>query len=261
MGKDQAAYFFGRCQGGGKRVVKRDMISCIVPVFNGERYLAEALESILKQSYRPLEIIVVDDGSTDGTANVVARYGAKVRCLRQPNSGPAIARNLGLSAATGEFVAFLDADDLWHPEKLERQMARFQARPELDACVAHVQNFWIPELREEAERFRDHRISQPLPGYVTGTLLARRSIFKAIGPFNVALGHGDSADFFLRAAEHGAVMEMLPDVLSYRRLHRTNRSRLLASHSRDEYLKILKAVLDRRRLQDKTMKSTIVNQN
>ena len=100
--------------------MKRQLISCIVPVFNGELYLAEALESILKQSYRPLEIIVADDGSTDGTEAIVARFGTQVRYLYQPNSGPATARNLGLGAVRGEFVGFLDADDLWHPEKLER---------------------------------------------------------------------------------------------------------------------------------------------
>jgi glycosyltransferase involved in cell wall biosynthesis len=230
--------------------MKSSLVSCIVPVFNGERYLAEALESILKQSCRPLEIIVVDDGSSDSTAAVVRRYGDRVRYLWQNNSGPATARNLGLSAVQGDFVAFLDADDLWHAEKLARQMARFGARPELDVCVAHVQNFWIPELREEEERLRDNRVSKPLPGYSTVTLLARRSLFEAVGPFNAALRHGDSTDWFLRAAEHGAVIELLPDVLSYRRLHQTNRSRLLASNSRDEFLKIVKAVIDRRRVKN-----------
>jgi glycosyltransferase involved in cell wall biosynthesis len=230
--------------------VKRDLVSCIVPVFNGERYLAEALDSILKQSYEPLEIIVADDGSTDGTREVVQRYGTRVRYLHQFNAGPVVARNLGLGAATGEFVAFLDADDLWHAEKLARQMARFDTRPELDVCVAHVQNFWVPELREEEERFRTHRLSRPLPGYLTVTLLARRSLFEAVVPFNTALRHGDSADWFLRAAEHGAVIELLPDVLYYRRLHQTNRSRLLASNSRDEFLKIVKASIDRRRVKN-----------
>jgi len=226
------------------------LISCIVPVFNGELYLAEALESILKQSYRPLEIIVVDDGSSDGTAAVVQRYGDRVRYLRQNNSGPATARNLGLSAVQSDFVAFLDADDLWHAEKLARQMARFEARLELDVCVAHVQNFWIPELREEEERLRDNRVSKPLPGYVTGTLLARRSLFETVGPFNVALPHGDSTDWFLRATELGAVIELSPDVLSYRRLHQANRSRQMAFASRSEYLQLLKTSLDRRRRQD-----------
>jgi glycosyltransferase involved in cell wall biosynthesis len=223
------------------------LISCIVPVYNGERYLGEALDSILAQGYRPLEVIVADDGSTDGTAAVVDGYGDLVRYLFQPNSGPAAAQNLGLSAIQGHFVAFLAADDLWHPDKLTRQMARFQARPELDLCVAHLQNFWVPELVEESERFRNHRLAQPLPGYSSVTLLARSRLFNTVGKFNAELQHGNDLEWFLRAAEHGAVMELLPDVLVQRRLHRANRSRRLASDSRNEFLQILKTSLDRRR--------------
>src|SRR5690349_1953676 len=126
--------------------MKLPLISCIIPVFNGERYLAEAIESILKQSYRPLEIIISDDGSADRTAAVANGFSDHVRYIWQPNAGQAAARNTGLASSHGEFVAFLDADDLWHREKLERQMGRFRARPELDYCLAHVQNFWIPEL-------------------------------------------------------------------------------------------------------------------
>jgi len=232
--------------------MKLPLISCVVPVFNGERYLGEALESIFKQSYQSLEIIVVDDGSTDGTAAVMDHYAGQVRFLRQANSGTAAARNLGLKAATGEFVAFLDADDLWHTEKLERQMARFHARPELDYCVAHVQNFWVPELIEEERRFRDHRISKALPGYSTGTLLVRRTLFDIVGLFNPTINHADDTEWFLRAGEHGVAMELLPDVLLYRRLHPTNFSRARASNSRDQYLQVLKTALDRRRRLNKT---------
>ena len=129
------------------------LISCIVPVYNGERYLGEAIESILKQSYRPTEIIIADDGSTDGTASIAARYGKQVRYLRQANAGTAAARNLGMRAAEGEFFAFLDADDVWPSDKLDRQMARFRDRSEPGFCIAHVQNFWIPELIEEEKSF------------------------------------------------------------------------------------------------------------
>src|SRR5689334_9621809 len=139
------------------------LVSCVVPVYNGERYLAEALDSILAQTHRPLQAIVADDGSTDGTAAVAAAYGDRVLVLRQANAGPAAARNLGLAAARGEYVAFLDADDLWHPRKLERQLARFRARPQLDYCVSLMQNFWMPELAEEAARYRAHRRGQPFP--------------------------------------------------------------------------------------------------
>jgi glycosyltransferase involved in cell wall biosynthesis len=227
--------------------MKLPLVSCIVPVLNGERYLREALDSILAQTYRPMEIIVADDGSTDGTAALVADYGGQVRYLFQQNAGTAAACNLGLKAAQGDFIAFLAADDLWHPERLARQISRFQLRPDLDLCVTYVQNFWIPELREEAERFRNHRISQPLPGYVPQTLLARRALFETVGHFNIALRHADSTDWFLRVIEHGAVIDILPDVLVYRRIHQSNLSRRMASASRQEYVELVKATLDRRR--------------
>jgi glycosyltransferase involved in cell wall biosynthesis len=232
--------------------MKWPLISCIVPVYNGERYLREALDSILAQTYRPMEIIVADDGSTDGTAALVADYGDQLQYLFQPNAGTAAACNLGLQAAQGDFVAFLAADDLWHPEKSSRQVSRFQTRPDLDLCVTYVKNFWIPELREEAERFRDHRISQPLPGYVPQAFLARRSLFETVGNFNVALRHADATDWLLRAVDQGAVIELLPDVLVYRRIHQTNLSRRMASSSREEYVQLVKATLDRRRSETDT---------
>ena len=101
--------------------MKPPLISCIVPVYNGERYLRQALDSILTQTYRPLEIIVADDGSTDGTAAVVTRYGDQIHYIRQDNSGAPAVRNLGLRVAHGEFVAFLDADDLWRLADLDCQ--------------------------------------------------------------------------------------------------------------------------------------------
>jgi len=227
--------------------VKQPLISCIVPVFNGERYLREALDSIVAQTYRPLEIIVADDGSTDCTAGVVAAFGDQVRYVRQSNQGPSSARNLGIRVSTGGFIAFLDADDLWHPQKLQRQMDCFNTRPKLDYCVTHVQNFWIPELKNEAAKYHNHRITRPIPGYVTGTLVARRALFDSVGVLNPALAHGDSTDWFLRATEHGAVTELLPEVLMYRRLHPANRSRVRAATSHEAYLRLLKLSLDRRR--------------
>ena len=181
------------------------LVSCVVPVHNGERYLGEALDSIAAQTHRPIEIIVVDDGSTDGSAAVAGRHPAAVRLHAQPNAGPAAARNRGLRDARGEYLAFLDADDLWHPEKLECQMARFRIRPEMGSCVTHAQNFWVPELREEEARFLEHRLSQPIPGYVTGTLLARRAVFESVGLFDPLLSHGDSTEWFLRTNAMGIV--------------------------------------------------------
>jgi glycosyltransferase involved in cell wall biosynthesis len=237
--------------------MENSLISCIVPVFNGERYLGQALDSILAQTYRPIEVIVIDDGSTDGTRRLVTSYGDQVRYVWQPNAGPPRARNFGLSVAKGEFIAFLDADDLWQPDKLSLQMTHFRERPELDLCVTHCQVFWIPELHEEEARFRSHRLAQPLPGYVTQTLLARRSLFDTVGDFDTSRKVGDPADWFLRAAEQGAIMELLPDVLVYRRFHENNFSmesdtRRMKPSMQDAILQVLKASLDRRRVRKRT---------
>jgi glycosyltransferase involved in cell wall biosynthesis len=223
------------------------LISCIVPVFNGERYLSEALDSILAQSYRPVEIIVVDDGSIDRTADVVARYSDKVQYCRQANAGVPAARNLGIRAAAGGFIAFLDADDLWQPEKLERQMACFKARPELDICVTWVQNFWGSQSDAQLNRSKHRTLVKPIPGYVTQALLTKRTTFDIVGLFDIRFGHAYKTDWFLRAAARGCAMELLTDVLVYRRLHPANMSRSFNAAVRDEYLNLLKANLDRRR--------------
>jgi glycosyltransferase involved in cell wall biosynthesis len=222
-------------------------VSCIMPVYNGEQYLAEALDSVLAQETPVHEIIVVDDGSTDGTSAVVRRYGERVRYIAQSNAGASVARNRGLDAAAGDFIAFLDADDYWHQAKVTRQLARFAARPELDYSVTHVQNFWVSELAAEAEHYQGHRRSRPIAGYVTGTMMVKRAAFHRIGGFNPTLKHADDTDWFLRADAAGAVGELMPDVLLYRRIHPENISRTRGSASREEYLRLLKATLDRRR--------------
>lgn len=234
------------------------LISCIVPVFNGETYLREALDSILAQTYRPIEIVVADDGSTDETAAIAASYGEAVRYIHQPNAGAPAARNLGLRHATGELIAFLDADDLWHPEKLTRQMEMFEAQPDLDVCVTHLQAFWIPALAHEAELFRGHRLSQPLPGYVTVTMLARRTMFDPgrVGPFETSLSVGDPLDWFLRAGECGAKTALHPDTLVSRRMHTSNLSweagvRVMSREMETSLVKVVKASLDRRRRSSK----------
>ena len=116
-------------------------VSVIIPAYNRAHYIREAIESALQQSHRPLEIIVVDDGSTDETPQILATYSEPVRVFRQVNQGVAAARNLGVSHARGEYVAFLDSDDLWHPEKLEKQIERFEADPELGLVHCGMETF------------------------------------------------------------------------------------------------------------------------
>jgi glycosyltransferase involved in cell wall biosynthesis len=220
----------------------RPLVTCIVPVFNGARFLGEAVASILHQGHSPLEVIAVDDGSTDDSPEILASFGARVRVIRQANAGPAAARNTGVREARGEFLAFLDQDDRWHPEKLLRQLAVFEADPRLDLVVAHVECQW------EAEEVRtpDQPRSGVTPGYVTGTLLARRQAFDLVGPFDPALRFVDGLDWFIRAADRKVPTCLMTDVLLYHRVHAHNLSRR-GHESRAECLRVLRRALGRRR--------------
>ena len=200
-------------------------------------------------------MIVVDDGSIDGTARVAGEYPKPVVYIHQTNQGSPRARNRGIQAATGDFLAFLDADDLWRPGKLCVQMARFESRAELEFCVGHIQNFWMPEVADEEAQLGDHPKTQALPAYISGSLLAKRTTFENVGSFSSELDHGDSLDWFLRAREKGVVGELIADVLVDRRMHTGNISRLRQQKSRNEFLTILKRSLDKRRSQERGSKT------
>jgi glycosyltransferase involved in cell wall biosynthesis len=223
------------------------LVSCIIPVYNGADYLADAVRSVLAQRWPAIEIVVVDDGSTDRTPDVARSFGTQVRYIRQGNAGPAVARNNGLAEARGEFIAFLDADDLWSGNKLALQASLLLERPELGVVVGLVQNFWVEAAAEEREQMKDHPRSQPIPGYVTGTMLVRREVFERVGGFDPARIHSDAMEWFLRARAAGVREHLIEEVLLFRRLHGGNQSVQLAASSTDEFLHLLKGSLDRRR--------------
>jgi glycosyltransferase involved in cell wall biosynthesis len=223
-----------------------DLVSCIIPAWNAERWLGEALSSVFEQTYRPIETIVVDDGSTDRTAEIVASFGDRVVGLEQPNLGPAVALNHGIRASRGEFLSFLDADDLWPSHKIELQVARMRELPELAACYGLVQNFWVDDLKIEEESLRGHRIREPIPGFVTGTLLARRSAFASLGLFEDRR-HAYALQWAIRLRDRHLPHEVLEEVLLLRRYHEGNMSRDGGRQSREQVLDLLKLSLDARR--------------
>jgi glycosyltransferase involved in cell wall biosynthesis len=222
-----------------------DLISVIIPVYNCENYLAEAIESVLEQTYKPVELIVVDDGSTDRTKEVAQRYQENIAYIYQPNSGTSSARNHGVRKSKGSFLAFHDADDIWSKNKLELQMQVFNDEPEVDAVFGHVKQFYSPELDQETR----NKINCPgklQPGYLPYTMLLRRETFTRVGYFETRWEVGGDMNWIIHARESGLKMVMLPDLVYYRRLHTKNKGVRLKNEQKQR-LFILKAYLDRQR--------------
>jgi glycosyltransferase involved in cell wall biosynthesis len=222
------------------------LVSVIIPVLNGEAYLDEALASIRGQASGRTEVIVVDDGSTDGTADVVRTRHGDVRYYYQENAGVGAARNAGLRQARGAFIAFLDADDYWLPGKLDRQLAVFRDQPETDAVFGHIRQFHSPELSAEACA-RLLSADAPIPAELPSTMLCRRAVFDRVGLFETRWKLGQDVSWIMRARECGLRVVMLPDVLYMRRLHASNNGSTRNNYSGDR-LRIIKAMLDRRRI-------------
>jgi glycosyltransferase involved in cell wall biosynthesis len=225
-----------------------DLVSVIIPAFNMATYLSEAIDSVITQTYDRVEIIVVDDASTDDTAAVAARYGTALRYVVQPHRGQAAARNHGVRVATGRYLAFLDADDLWEPKKLSVQLAAFDSDPSLEIVFGHVLQFWSPEVASSLGRSLPD-VSEPLRGDSPGTMLVPQSVFEATGPFREEHRVGDFIDWYARALDGGRNTMMLDTVVMRRRLHRTNLGRVRTTGP-EEYARVLRQIMDRRRGRD-----------
>lgn len=221
------------------------LVSVIVPIHNGERYLRETLESILAQAYRPLEVVAVDDGSTDSSGKIAKSFGSEVRYVSQAQQGHPAARNTGVNVSRGAFVAFLDHDDLWTPNKLELQMEYFRRDPDCDLVFGHIRNFFSPDMTADA-RAKVSVPLDPLPGLLQGSMLARRESFLRVGLFSEEQGTGDFLDWYGRAMALGLKCHMLAETVVHRRIHYSNYMRT-HQHERHHYVRILKQLLDRQR--------------
>jgi glycosyltransferase involved in cell wall biosynthesis len=212
-------------------------VSIIVAVRDGERYLAAALQSLLDQERPPDELIVADDGSTDGSAAIAAEHGARV--LRLPARGPAAARNAGVQAATGELIGFLDADDLAHPKRLALQVDALE-EPAFDHVIGHVQNFLTPE-RAAALHGRVAFAGEPRPGWVVGAMLMRRAAFT---PFDESLNGGETVEWLSRL--ESSRVRVLDEIVLLRRVHGDNTTLQDASW-RASYLEVTRRAIARSR--------------
>ena len=199
---------------------KTPLISVIIPTYNAARYLPDAIESILAQNYPNLEIIIVDDGSTDNTTEILRNYDQKIIYYYQKNRGPASARNQGLQLSNGEFIAFLDADDLWPKDKIKHQLLHFLKSPDTDIVVGRQRVEYLPDAKEllyDDTLISETQVCQSLP-----IALIRKTVFDIIGNFDEELIYFEDWDWHLRARESNLTILVYNEVTNIHRRHANN---------------------------------------
>ena len=220
----------------------RPLVSVIIPVFNAAHMLPEAIASLLAQNYPKLEIIVVDDGSTDALTEAVASLPLEVRLLRQANGGPAAARNLGIRAASGDLLAFLDADDLWVSHKLDAQLMWLDEHLETDVVIGRAQ------LMEQGEDGAFQAVGSPAESFTCyiGAALYRRQAFQRNGLFDPLLRFGEDADWFANAMHTDTRVDRIDAITLLVRRHARNSTRNLTGIELSP-IRLIKNALDRKR--------------
>jgi glycosyltransferase involved in cell wall biosynthesis len=223
------------------------LVSVIIPVYNYERYLGEAIESVLSQTHRHVEVIVVDDGSTDRSGEVARSFaGRGVRYCHQINAGIGPARNKGVELAQGDFIAFLDADDRWPEDKLTQQLEAFDSDPALEMVFGQAVQLQNGPAWEAGVRERKTTAGDMVPGMVPGTMIIKRDAFLRVGKFQGGLKVGEFIDWYARAVELQIRSLVLPDLFLWRRIHDSNQG-IRERQSVSDYARVLKASLDRKR--------------
>ena len=231
-------------------MMQNPLVSVIIPVYNYDRYLGEAIESVLGQTYQHLEVIVVDDGSTDRSSEVAKSFASRgVKYCHQVNAGIGPARNKGVELAQGEFIAFLDADDRWPLEKIERQLHAFESDPALEMVFGQAVQLHNGPEWEAGVKDKKLDAAAMVPGMVPGTMLIKRDAFHRVGQFQGGWKVGEFIDWYARAVELQVRSLILPDLFLWRRIHDSNQG-VRERQSVSDYARVLKAKLDRsRRLQ------------
>jgi glycosyltransferase involved in cell wall biosynthesis len=229
-------------------------VSVIIPAYNADAFIADTVRSALNQTYQDFEVIVVDDGSTDGTVETLTAFGRQVRVHTQANGGVARARNTGVSLASGSWIAFLDADDLWLPHKLERQLA------DQTAPMSYTNRFnfgargEVPEVQSDVRPMRGGDLFVPLlreGNFITLTsVVIRRELFDTMGGFYTGLNGTEDWDLWLRVAEAHQIAYIDEPLVRYR-FHAAGISRNYVRMSRERQQVITRALaLDRGRRLD-----------
>jgi glycosyltransferase involved in cell wall biosynthesis len=213
-------------------------LSVIIPVYNGEKYIAEAVESVIQQSYKPFEVIVVDDGSLDNTAQIVHTF-PQVTYLYQKNRGVSAARNKGLRVMSGNMVTFLDHDDLMLVDSLQVRVDYFWENPRTQCLIAQHMNI----LEEPShEKTLKTIINFKEAEYGFSYMMGRKSFFERLGGFNPEFSNRENLELFFRAKRQGFEIVKLSQAVIYRRIHSNNTS-IRFIHERDSLFRIAREAI------------------
>jgi len=219
------------------------LVSVIIPVHNGERFIADAVNSVLSQRYPSIEIIIIDDGSTDGTEAVVRRLPCEVHYFKQGQQGPAAARNRGVRDASGDYVAFLDVDDLWPEHMLRTCMDELRLRPDLDVVRGYSQVMELDPATGTYEYRGNPKESFP---YSIASGVYRKRVFDRVGLFDKSLLFGEDTDWYHRARELDVPMHRVEAITLHVRRHGDNMTHAKTAVELN-LLRVLKKSIDRRR--------------
>ncbi|HRZ77425.1 MAG TPA: glycosyltransferase family 2 protein, partial [Bacteroidales bacterium] len=220
-------------------------LSVVLPCYNAEAYLGEALDSILSREAIPQEIIVIDDGSIDDSLAIAQSYPPPVKAVKQANRGAAAARNHGILLASQEFLSFLDADDIWVNAMPGTLFKALQEDPGLDMVFGMVEQFISPELPESQHTHLREEL-KTMPGLLMGAMMVRRASFDRVGPLDEQLNLAEFIDWMSRAAQLGLKYQVIPDLVMRRRIHTSNQG-LLKKDKMQDYTAVARAALQRRR--------------
>lgn len=223
---------------------RNPLVSVIIPVYNGEKYLRETIESVFQQDYDPFEVIVVDDGSKDKSASIAQSY-EKIRYVYQKNRGNAAARNYGIEVAKGYYLALLDQDDLWVPHKLTTHISYHKRHQKVQYTIGKFRFFLEPGVKRPAW-CRPELLEGDHIDYSPGSLVIRRDAFDLVGPFNPSFKIGSDTEWHFRAKDKKILMGEIHEVLLHRRIHETNQSADLERFE-TEILKIIRESVRRKK--------------
>ncbi|MGA3282063.1 MAG: glycosyltransferase [Smithella sp.] len=193
-------------------------ISVIIPVYNGEIFLEDTIKSVLNQNYDNWECIVVDDGSIDGSA-AIAKKHEQIIYLHREHKNVAAARNLGIQKASGEYLAFLDADDIWDTNKLETQINYMEENPDIDYSITKHSLFLTEGLKDIPQWVRTNHLQEETLAYIPSSLIVRKSAFEIVGYFDESYQISDDSDWFLRARDAGIKLGIIDKNLLHKRVH------------------------------------------